>query len=58
MLVQATRRQESDVVGDDLEFAAERADVVGEDELGWTASGRSRTSRVHDLRHRFVVRRI
>jgi integrase/recombinase XerD len=27
-------------------------------QLGWTAEGRSRTPRVHDLRHRFVVRRI
>lgn len=27
-------------------------------QLGWTASGRARTPRVHDLRHRFVVRRI
>lgn len=26
--------------------------------LGWTADGRSRTPRVHDLRHRMVVRRI
>lgn len=26
--------------------------------LGWTAAGRTRTPRVHDLRHRMVVRRI
>jgi integrase len=27
-------------------------------QLGWTAAGRSRAPRVHDLRHRMVVRRI
>ena len=27
-------------------------------QLGWTAAGRPRTPRVHDLRHRMVVRRI
>jgi integrase len=27
-------------------------------ELGWTAAGRARAPRVHDLRHRMVVRRI
>ena len=27
-------------------------------QLGWTAAGRTRTPRVHDLRHRMVVRRI
>lgn len=27
-------------------------------QLGWTASGRTRAPRVHDLRHRMVVRRI
>jgi integrase/recombinase XerD len=27
-------------------------------ELGWTAAGRTRAPRVHDLRHRMVVRRI
>jgi integrase len=27
-------------------------------QLGWTASGRTRTPRVHDLRHRMVVQRI
>ncbi len=26
--------------------------------LGWTADGRTRAPRVHDLRHRMVVRRI
>src|SRR5674476_1057125 len=26
--------------------------------LGWTAEGRSRTPRIHDLRHRMVVRRL
>ncbi|MHB1536745.1 MAG: site-specific integrase, partial [Acidimicrobiales bacterium] len=26
--------------------------------LGWTADGRTRLPRVHDLRHRMVVRRI
>jgi integrase len=26
--------------------------------LGWTAAGRTRAPRVHDLRHRMVVRRI
>jgi integrase len=26
--------------------------------LGWTAAGRTRTPRIHDLRHRMVVRRI
>ena len=26
--------------------------------LGWTAAGRTRIPRVHDLRHRVVVRRI
>jgi len=27
-------------------------------QLGWTAEGRTRTPRIHDLRHRMVVRRI
>lgn len=27
-------------------------------QLGWTAADRARTPRVHDLRHRMVVRRI
>jgi integrase len=27
-------------------------------ELGWTAQGRTRTPRIHDLRHAMVVRRI
>src|SRR6476661_4986387 len=27
-------------------------------QLGWTASGRTRAPRIHDLRHRMVVRRI
>jgi len=27
-------------------------------QLGWTAAGRTRAPRVHDLRHRMVVRRI
>lgn len=26
--------------------------------LGWTAEGRTRTPRIHDLRHRMVVRRL
>jgi integrase/recombinase XerD len=27
-------------------------------QLGWTAQGRTRAPRIHDLRHRMVVRRI
>ncbi|MCO4265064.1 hypothetical protein NG697_19450 [Pseudarthrobacter sp. MDT3-26] len=27
-------------------------------QLGWTVLGRTRTPRIHDLRHRMVVRRI
>jgi hypothetical protein len=32
--------------------------VVLRRQLGWTAAGRARAPRVHDLRHRMVVRRI
>lgn len=28
------------------------------DQLGWTAQGRTRLPRIHDLRHRMVIRRI
>ena len=52
-------------------FRTDRSDRIGYNEnaanhafrllrrrLGWTAAGRTRTPRVHDLRHRMVVRRI
>jgi integrase len=32
--------------------------IVLRSRLGWTAEGRTRTPRIHDLRHRMVVRRI
>ena len=38
--------------------AAEHTFTVLRDQLGWTAVGRTRMPRVHDLRHRMVVRRI
>lgn len=38
--------------------AANSTFIVLRRRLGWTASGRARTPRVHDLRHRMVVRRI
>lgn len=38
--------------------AANHAFTVLRRRLGWTAAGRTRAPRVHDLRHRMVVRRI
>jgi integrase/recombinase XerD len=38
--------------------AANHAFTVVRRQLGWTAAGRTRTPRVHDLRHRMVVRRV
>jgi len=38
--------------------AAEHTFGVLRRQLGWTAVGRTRTPRIHDLRHRMVVRRI
>lgn len=38
--------------------AASSTFVVLRRQLGWTAAGRTRAPRVHDLRHRMVVRRI
>jgi len=38
--------------------AANHAFTVLRRRLGWTAAGRARAPRVHDLRHRMVVRRI
>ena len=38
--------------------AANSTFIVLRRQLGWTAAGRARTPRVHDLRHRVVVRRI
>jgi integrase len=38
--------------------AANSTFIVLRRQLGWTAVGRARTPRVHDLRHRMVVRRI
>jgi integrase/recombinase XerD len=38
--------------------AANHAFTVLRRQLGWTAAGRTRAPRVHDLRHRMVVRRI
>jgi integrase/recombinase XerD len=38
--------------------AANHAFTVLRRQLGWTADGRTRAPRVHDLRHRMVVRRI
>jgi integrase/recombinase XerD len=38
--------------------AANHAFTVLRRQLGWTADGRARVPRVHDLRHRMVVRRI
>ncbi|HEX2810579.1 MAG TPA: tyrosine-type recombinase/integrase [Kineosporiaceae bacterium] len=54
---------------DDAFFRTDRADRVSYNaanstfvglrtQLGWTAAGRTRAPRVHDLRHRMVVRRI
>jgi integrase len=38
--------------------AANTTFTILRQELGWTADGRTRAPRVHDLRHRMVVRRI
>jgi integrase len=38
--------------------AANHTFTVLRRQLGWTAAGRTRAPRVHDLRHRMVVRRI
>jgi integrase len=38
--------------------AANHAFTILRRDLGWTAAGRTRAPRVHDLRHRMVVRRI
>jgi integrase/recombinase XerD len=38
--------------------AAHSTFIVLRRRLGWTAAGRTRAPRVHDLRHRMVVRRI
>ncbi len=38
--------------------AANSTFIVLRRQLGWTAAGRARAPRVHDLRHRMVVRRI
>jgi integrase/recombinase XerD len=38
--------------------AASSTFIVLRRQLGWTAAGRTRAPRVHDLRHRMVVRRI
>lgn len=38
--------------------AAHSTFIVLRRQLGWTAAGRTRAPRVHDLRHRMVVRRI
>jgi integrase len=38
--------------------AANSTFIVLRRQLGWTATGRTRAPRVHDLRHRMVVRRI
>jgi integrase/recombinase XerD len=38
--------------------AAQHAFSVVRQRLGWTATGRARAPRIHDLRHRMVVRRI
>ena len=38
--------------------AANHTFIVLRRQLGWTAAGRTRAPRVHDLRHRMVVRRI
>lgn len=55
--------------GDDAFFRTDQSERLGYDtayhafsvvrrRLGWTATGRTRVPRVHDLRHRMVVRRI
>jgi integrase/recombinase XerD len=38
--------------------AASSTFIVLRRQLGWTAAGRTRAPRMHDLRHRMVVRRI
>ena len=38
--------------------AANSTFIILRRQLGWTAAGRTRVPRVHDLRHRMVVRRI
>ena len=67
----ATRREQHAGVpsGGDAFFRTDHADHVSyrtalhtferlRRQLGWTASGRTRAPRIHDLRHRMVVRRI
>lgn len=65
----ARRRQFSKPHDGDAYFRTDRSDRVSYNaahstfcvlrrQLGWTADGRTRAPRVHDLRHRMVVRRI
>jgi integrase len=65
----ARRRQFGKPHDDDPFFRTDRSERVSYNaahstfcvlrrQLGWTANGRTRTPRVHDLRHRMVVRRI
>lgn len=66
----ADREQRCGVPADqDAFFRTDRSDRLGYDtvsstfvrlrrQLGWTAVGRTRVPRIHDMRHRMVVRRI
>jgi integrase/recombinase XerD len=67
----AARRDQcgSAPAGSDAFFRTDRSDRLGygavsatfgrlRRQLGWTAQGRTRTPRIHDLRHRMVVRRL
>jgi integrase len=67
----ATRREQhaGTASGNEAFFRTDRAEQISyrtalhtfdrlSRQLGWTASGRTRAPRIHDLRHRMVVRRI
>ena len=67
----ATRREQhaGTASGNETFFRTDRAEQISyrtalhtfdrlSRQLGWTASGRTRAPRIHDLRHRMVVRRI
>lgn len=67
--VYAARRDQYSGIAADAFFRTERNDRLSypavsntfrrlRRRLGWTAQGRTRTPRIHDLRHRMVVRRL
>ena len=55
----AARRSSAPTTATRVSYSAANGTfIVLRRQLGWTAAGRTRAPRVHDLRHRMVVRRI